>query len=500
MHLRTWLTKDVATAHSVTITLVLIVSAIAGRQFFMDGASSVVQSFLDPLWYPQDQETPRRFFAIVWTTAPVRLIGLLFPSQIQMATFAYGVVTYCQIALPVIITINSRLNAATKSLLVTLFISATVFLSNFAATELLFALGLTTVFVVYSLDAERDPRASRRLFIGFLLLASYEIVALSNILLAIGIYTGRRSKKVSFNKELALFAVLVLALPFQIICHFGEPTRPGHDAFHWFVFEISGIFIAALLVGAIYFKLVGENVVLRTAAPFVAFAVPLCILIIPELIGLRTREFQYAYPSRIYSAGIVALIASLPIILNRDLVEWPSRFFDWFGERPLRDLATTLLAGFYGVSIAASLDAFRYQLRLDKELSQYSGLVSVESCSFCVEPTKFGLPNLSHTPVWPAYGMAHTLMHPELPPVVTFGQGGMGDVSRELVETFMARQLALRNIGSDAAPLTGGFSDTDLSAAQKAGNRERRPDDLKTRPRSDLHVSSQLRSEFSRPE
>ena len=95
MDLRTWLTKDGAAAHSVTITLVLVVSAIAGRQFFMDGASSIVQSFLDPLWYPLDQETPRRFFAVVWTTAPVRLIGLLFPSQIQMATFAYGVATYC---------------------------------------------------------------------------------------------------------------------------------------------------------------------------------------------------------------------------------------------------------------------------------------------------------------------------------------------------------------------------------------------------------------------
>jgi hypothetical protein len=500
MHLRTWLTKDVATAHSVTITLVLIVSAIAGRQFFMDGASSVVQSFLDPLWYPLDQQTPRRFFAVVWTTAPVRLIGLFFPSQIEMATFAYGVVAYCQIALPLIITINSRLNAPTKSLLITLFVSATIFLSNFAATELLFALGLTTVFVVYSLDADRDPRAFRRLFIGFLLLASYEIVALSNIMLAIGIYTGRRSKEVSFNKELALFAILVLALPFQIICHFGEATPPGHEAFHWFVFAISGIFISALVVGAIYFKLVGENFVLRTAAPFVAFAVPLCILIIPEFIGLRTREFQYAYPSRIYSAGIVALIASLPIILNRDLVEWPSRFFDWFGERPLRDLAITLLAGFYGVSIAASLDAFRYRLRLDKELSQYSGFVSVESCSFCAEPAKFGLPNLSHTPVWPAYGMAHTLMHPELPPVVTFGQGGTSDVPRELVDTFMARQLALRNNGSDAAPWAGSFSDTDLSSAQTAGNREPCTDDLKTPPQVDLHVSSQPRSEPSRPE
>jgi hypothetical protein len=208
------------------------------------------------------------------------------------------------------------LNASIKGLLVTLFVSATIFLANFAATELLFALGLTTVFVVYSLDAERDPQAFRRLFIGFLLLASYEIVALSNIILAIGIYAGRRSKEGSFNKDLALFAVLILALPFQIICHIGETTRPGHDAFHWFVFEICGIFIAALVVGAIYFKLVGESFVLRTAATFIAFAIPLSLFIIPELTGLRTRAFQYAYPSRIYSAGITALIASLPIILT----------------------------------------------------------------------------------------------------------------------------------------------------------------------------------------
>jgi hypothetical protein len=358
------------------------------------------------------------------------------------------------------------LNASAKSLLVTLFVSATIFLANFAATELLFALGLTTVFVVYSLDRERDPQAFRRLFIGFLLLASYEIVALSNIILAIGIYAGRRSKEGSFNKDLALVAVLVLALPFQIICHIGEASRPGHDAFHWFVFALSGIFVAALVVGAIYFKLVGENFVLRTAATFIAFAIPLSLLIMPELAGLRTREFQYAYPSRIYSAGITALIASLPIILNRDLIEWPSRFLDWFGERPLRDLAMTLLAGFYGVSIAASLDAFLYQLRLDKELSQYSGFVSVENCDFCAEPTKFGFPNLSHTPVWPAYGMAYTLRHPELPPVVTLGRDGTSDFSRKLVDTFMARQLALRNNFSDTAPSTGS-STIDLSSAKR---------------------------------
>src|SRR6267378_542907 len=78
----------------------------------------------------------RRFFAVVWTTAPVRLIGILFPSQIEIAIIAYGITTYSQIALPLIITITSKLNVATKSLIIILFVSATIFLANFAATEL----------------------------------------------------------------------------------------------------------------------------------------------------------------------------------------------------------------------------------------------------------------------------------------------------------------------------------------------------------------------------
>ena len=65
----------------------------------------------------------------------------------------------------------------------------------------------------------------------------------------------------------------------------------------------------------------------------------------------------------------------------------------------------------------------------------------------------------------------------------------------------MAHQLALRNIGnSDAARRDGRFSDTDLRFLLQSGNRVRRPDDLKTGPRSDLHISSELRSEFYRPE
>ena len=78
MFLRKCRSEDDGTVHAVLIVFVLVVSALAGRQFFMDGTNFIVQSFLDPFWYPGDQETPRRFFAVVWTTAPVRLIGIFF--------------------------------------------------------------------------------------------------------------------------------------------------------------------------------------------------------------------------------------------------------------------------------------------------------------------------------------------------------------------------------------------------------------------------------------
>jgi hypothetical protein len=437
-------TEDDATVHAALIVFVLVVSALAGRQFFMDGTNFIVQSFLDPFWYPGDQETPRRFFAVVWTTAPVRLIGILFPSQIEIATIAYGLAAYSQIALPLIITITSKLNVATKSLIITLFVSATILLANFAATELLFALSLTTLFVVYSLNPALDPRSFRRLAIGFFLAASYEVVVLSNVILAIGAYASARHGRGSMKSARALVAVLLIALPFQLICHFSETTTPSEGVFHWFVYAISGVFITVLLVAALSFKLLERRVFLRAAVVFVAFAIPISLLFIPNLIGLRTREFRFAYPSRIYSAGITVVIATLPILLSHDLFLWPSRLMDWFGRQPLRDLSVATLAGFYGVSLVASLDAYLYRDRLDKELSLHAGFESVSSCDFCSQPTKFGLPDLSHPPDWPVYSMAHTLKHPELPPIVMFSPDGSSNVSRETIDAFMAHQVARR--------------------------------------------------------
>jgi hypothetical protein len=468
------------TVHPVLIVFVLVVSALAGRQFFMDGTNFIVQSFLDPLWYPGDQETPRRFFAVVWTTAPVRLIGILFPSQIDIATIAYGITTYSQIALPLIITMTSKLNVATKSLIIILFVSATIFLANFAATELLFALSLTTLFVAYSLDPALDPRSFRRLAIGFFLTASYEVVALSNIILAIGTYASAHHGRESMKNARALVAVLLIALPFQLICHFSETNTPAEGAFHWFISAISGVFITGLLVAALSFKLLEKRAFLRAVVVFVAFAIPISLLFIPDLIGLRTRQFRFAYPSRIYSAGITVVIATLPILLNHNLFLWPSRVMDWFGRWPLHDLSIATLAGFYGVSIVASLDAYLYRARLEKELSLHAGFESVSNCAFCSQPTKFGLPDLSHPPDWPTYSMAHTLKHPELPPVVMFSQDGSSNVSRKTIDAFMAHQVALRkrdgtdvpDVGHSASPAI-----TDVSSSKdgstKAATRRR---------------------------
>jgi hypothetical protein len=439
------ITKDVGPTHAALIVYVLLISALSGRQLATDGVNFVVQSLLDPFWYPGDQHTARRLFAIAWTTTPARAIGVLFPSQIQLASFLFGLAAYSQIAVPLIVIINSRISGGTKSVVIILCVSATCFLANAAATELLFALSLTTIFVVFALDPARDPRMHRRIAISLLLLASYEVVAISNIILAIGTCISARNAPAMTTKYYVLAGLLSLALPFQIVCLLLESTTPGQGVLQWFVLAIGAVFVTVLLIGAMYFKSVGNSYLLRTGAVFICFAIPISVLLIPDLIGLRTREFHFAYPSRIYSAGVTLLIAALPVILNRDLVLWPSRVLDYVGARALRDLSFATLAAFCGVSFVASSDAYFYRVRLDEELSLLSGFVSTDSCSFCIEPTKFGYPDLSYPAIMPVYSMAHTLRHPELPPIVVFSQGDIGGyVSREQIGLFMASQLALR--------------------------------------------------------
>jgi hypothetical protein len=65
--------------------------------------------------------------------------------------------------------------------------------------------------------------------------------------------------------------------------------------------------------------------------------------------------------------------------------------------------------------------------------------------------------------------MAHTLKHPELPPVIMFSQDGSSNVSRETIDAFMAHQVARRkgdgadvqDVGRSASPVT-----TDVSSSK----------------------------------
>jgi hypothetical protein len=425
--------------HPTLLVATVLLGALAGRQLFMDGMTNVVQTLQNPFWFPSDQETPRRLFSLLWTTAPIRLVGVFAPDSIKSAKIIYGVAAYLQIAIPLISVLRSQLTLIIRSLLIILFVAATIFLANFAATELLFALGLTTMFVVYALDGRPDPQFTKRLIIGFLLIASYEVVAVSNVLLAIGTYVSTAPHT---RRQRLLIAILCAALPFQALCFFSEPSLPGQNVFNSFVFEIAGIAILVLAAGILIAKSISRWQAAQAAMIFICFAVPILILLAPDhFLYLRTREFQYSYPSRVFSAGITVLIAMLPLLLNRSILDWPSRSLAWIGARSLAQLAAASLVAFYSVSIAASWDAYSYWERLWTESSQYSGLISIEDCKFCTNPEEFGYANLGQPSTWPAYSMAYSLQYGQHPRVVAVvKEQAAGEIKTGQIANFLNRE------------------------------------------------------------
>ncbi|MBV9532621.1 MAG: hypothetical protein JO283_16560 [Bradyrhizobium sp.] len=405
----------------------------------------VVQLMQNTLWFPHDQETPRRLFALLWTTIPVRAVSLLSPGNINLAMVVYGIAAYLQIAIPLIIILRSHLILPVRSLLIVLFIGATIFLVNFAASELLFAIGLTSIFVVYTLDGGRDPQCRKRLVAAVLLLASYEVVVLSNLVLALGTLLLPAP---TMTRRRLLIAILVAALPFQFFCFYFESIRPGQDVFNRFVFELAGIGSLGVAAAILLAKGIARWRAAQAAVVLVCIAISLLVLAAPEhLIYLRTREFQYAYPSRIFSAGMTVAIALLPVLLNRRLWLWPSRLLDWVGARPLGNLAAAALVAFYGVSIVASVDAFAFWKRLGTELSRLSGLIPLEECEYCSHPEMFGYANLGEPTHWPAYSMAHSLRNRAHARVVVVPRDHPGDITPDEVVAFLnaPRSTAVRH-------------------------------------------------------
>jgi hypothetical protein len=118
---------------------------------------------------------------------------------------------------------GSRLIVSVRSL----FVAGTILFASFAATELLLALGLAKMFVVHALDESQDPTYAKRLIIAVLLVASYEVVALSNLFLAISTFAF--VSKLNKRKRDLLVAILLLAWPFRLCCFFSEPIAPARN-------------------------------------------------------------------------------------------------------------------------------------------------------------------------------------------------------------------------------------------------------------------------------
>lgn len=433
--------------HIGLLAACLLVSVLSGRQLYLDGANYVVQSLIDPLWYPHP--TPRRFFSILWSTWPVRLVGLASPDMIALGSFLFGIACYGLILLPVLLLLRTRLPAAEQAVILTGFLAATVFLANFVVTELVFALSMTTVFVILTLDPTLDPRGRWRLLVAVLLVASYETAALTNPLLAAGsvMRSGEEAGRSRANRALVPL-VLCLATPFQVGFFLLNPwPNPGGAKAH-FVWIIAGVLTAGLLalLGAVRLLLAAG----APAAILVAlcFLVPVSMLLVPPMLGLRSRAFRYAYPSRYFSLGALLVIALLPLLLLPRF-DWPRRLMGWVGTPALRGLAAVVIAGFCGISLMSSADAVAFRKTFEIDLARLGGIQPHAHCAVCAAPEDHGRVDLGYSWIWPLYSMAYTMRHQDRPPVILVGPRGIaGDIDAATVTRFLERQKAQRQLKS----------------------------------------------------
>lgn len=433
--------------HLAFLAACLLISVLSGRQLHLDGANYVVQSLLDPLWYPHP--TPRRLFAILWSTWPVRLVGLASPDLIALGSFVFGLTSYTLILIPVALVLKARMPASQQAVILIGFLASMVFLTNFIVTELVFALSMTTAFVTLTLDPSLDPRGRWRLLLAVLLLASYETVALTNPLLALGALVRGRSEQLRSRANRVLVPlILFCATPFQIGFFLVNPwPHPGGAKAH-FVWMIAGVFTAGLLV------LLGVTRLLLTAGwsaailVLLCFLVPVSMLLLPSMLGLRSRAFRYAYPSRYFSVGVLFVISLLPLLLLPRF-DWPHRVMAWIGTPTLHGLAAAVIAGFGGISVMSSADAVAFRKTFEVELGRLGGMMSHAQCSVCAAPEDQGHVDVGYNWIWPLYSMAYTMRHQDRPPVILVGPRGIaGDISEATVVRFLERQKAQRRFKS----------------------------------------------------
>jgi hypothetical protein len=434
----------------------LALSILAGRQLAADGILFVEESLLNPGWFPQP--TPRRFFAVMWTTGAVRLLGLIDPTQIEFGSILFGIFGFLQVFLPTKLILRSRLEPTAKFLLLSLFLSGSLIASNFIVSESLFLLALTTIFVVYTLDHSSDPTFKRRAFVSFLLMASYEVVVISNALLLAGLLFGGKKDDAPSNHRGLTAILLACAAPFQIGWFLFNPHPSLEATSDPFIYQLAEILACMLLAAAIYFKAVNGNRYLQWLGIVLACVLPVALLMFPEMLHQRSKFYGFAYPSRGFTMAVTCTIALLPLLLNTEIITLPRRLLTRFGSSALKSTGFAVLASYCGVSLLASVDAYNFRTTFGHALSAISSTssgelleVPIEDCVFCSNPNAFGVIDPGARWSWPLYSAAWSMSHRLDAPVVLLGETYVNGLALAAVRV-RRTERRYRSGGADNGP------------------------------------------------
>ena len=396
------------------LAAVMALSVMSGRQLFMDGAYQIVSSLNDPFWYPENQPTPRRFLSQMWSNGLLRIVGVFSPRQIELAELLYGVASFGLILIGAVALARAQIAPKVKYLLIALYFGGFMVQANFIVGEVALALTMTTVVAACTLDPASDRLAWQRFAAAVLLGASYEVVAVSNLLLAYGCWRMGKAEEARVRTLLPL--VLGAGAIFQIASYLWNPL-PGNGGADRdpSLYLLAALLGCAILGALLAFRILRRWPVLCLAVILAALTLPWLSFFVPQAVRFRTDLFQFAYPARLATMGMVLAIAAVPLLFDPKLWRWPTMLLDWLGEGAVKDAGLCVFAAFCGLSILSSLDAAHFFSRLDAELARHPGYYHFERCAFCRNPNAENAADLGYPWVWKSYSIAISLRHRERP-------------------------------------------------------------------------------------
>jgi hypothetical protein len=411
----------------ILLGAVLAISTVSGRQLFLDGAYQIVSSTTDPFWYPENQPTPRRFISQMWSNGLLRILGYVWPGYIEIAELVYGAMSFGLILIGAAALVRARMELTSKYVLVALYFGGYMVLANFIVSEIALTLAMTTVVVAFTISPAEDAQGWKRLAAALLLSASYEVVAVSNLILAYGCWRAAHAETARVWPQKALVPVLIGGAIFQFVSYLINPL-PGNGGTDrdLTMYLLAGLLACAIVATLLAFKLLQRWPIVCSAIIWAALILPALLFFVPQAVHFRTDLFQFAYPGRLATMCVVLMMSAMPLLLDRKIWSWPGMALDWLGEGAAKDGGMAVFAAFCGLSLLSSLDAARFFSRLDAELAKHPGRFPIAHCGFCQNPEAQNTANLGYGWIWAPYSRAISLNHRERPFTIVISEEASG--------------------------------------------------------------------------